>query len=124
MMFVIGDKTYSQDDSTKKWKLQPVCSMVSDFFAFGPEGLERNVSEAVKSGNTVKMVGTDTVNGKTVNAYRIIEKNSFKGDLVNLTFWIGKDDNVLYQAQEDLGTVTITVNYFDLNSDLKIELPA
>jgi hypothetical protein len=122
--FVIGDTTFSQDESTKKWKPQTVCSMVSDFFAFGPEGLERHVDEAIKHGHSAKMVGTDTVNGNSVNVYQLTEKQAIEHSPVNLTFWIGKNDNVLYQAQEDLGTVTTTVTYFDLNSEIKIELPA
>ena len=122
--FVIGDKSYIQDESTKKWKPQMQCVMISDFHAFGPADLERTVNEAVKYGNTIKMVKTDTVDGKPVNVYQISKKNSFKGNPVNLTFWIGKNDNILYRAQEDLGTVTVTVTYFDLNSDIKIEIPA
>ena len=68
------------------------------------------------------MVGADNVNGKPVNTYQIIEKKTFEGNPVNLTFWIGKADNVLYQVREDLGAVTVTVTYSDLKSD--IELPS
>ena len=100
-----------------------LCWMISDFGAFGPDGLERRVSEAIKVGNAIKVVGTDLVNGIPVIAFQVNEKSSSRVGPDKLTFWIGNSDNVLYRLEVNLGTVTVTVTYSNLNSDIQIVLP-
>lgn len=100
--------------------------------------IEEYIDQNKGSWANARLVGTETVNGKSTRVYEYTVSVPYTvGDQTTTTdslqkLWIGEADNLPYQLQVNsevnLGgddvTTTTTFSFYDYNADIKIDVPS